>query len=108
MLLPANPDFNQPSTVFASNAPNVTMFSKDYQDRKIFANDPFAVLDQEGVGEMIRIGIEISGQPHEIAIGPPLFHACPYVVKQPARTEMIVNEIAKFEKPLIPRRSSWA
>ena len=26
---------------------------------------------------MIRIGIEISGQPHEIAIGPPLFHAWP-------------------------------
>ena len=43
------------------------------------------------------------GQPHEIAIGPPLFHACPYVVKQPARTEMIVNEIAKFEKPLHER-----
>ena len=45
---------------------------------------------------MIRIGIEMSGQPHEIAIGPPLFHAWPYVVKQPARIEMIVNEIAKF------------
>ena len=40
------------------------------------------------------------GQPHEIAIGPPLFHAWPYVVKQPARTEMIVNEIAKLEKEL--------
>ena len=26
---------------------------------------------------MIRIGIEISGQPHEMAIGPPLFHAWP-------------------------------
>jgi hypothetical protein len=26
---------------------------------------------------MIRIGIEISGQPQEIAIGPPLFHAWP-------------------------------
>ena len=24
---------------------------------------------------MIRIGIEISGQPHEIATGPPKFHA---------------------------------
>ena len=49
---------------------------------------------------IIRIGIEMSGQPQEIATGPPLFHAWPYVVKQPARTEMIVNEIAKFEKPL--------
>ena len=26
---------------------------------------------------MIRMGIEMSGQPHEIAIGPPLFHAWP-------------------------------
>ncbi len=26
---------------------------------------------------MIRIGIEIRIQPHEIAIGPPLFQACP-------------------------------
>ena len=44
----------------------------------------------------------ISGQPIEIAIGPPLFQACPYVVKQPARIEMIVNEIAKLENPLQP------
>ena len=42
---------------------------------------------------------EISGQPIEIAIGPPLFHAWAKVVKQPARIEMIENEIAKFEKP---------
>ena len=39
------------------------------------------------------------GQDHEIEIGPPLFEACPKVVKQPARIEMIENEIAKFEKP---------
>jgi hypothetical protein len=55
---------------------------------------------------MIRIGIEISGQPHEIAMGPPLFHAWPYVVKQPARIEMMVNEIAKFWNPLQLRSSS--
>src|SRR3954463_5215442 len=48
---------------------------------------------------MIRIAIEISGQPIEMAIGPPLFQAWPYVVKHPARIEMIVNEIAKFENP---------
>jgi hypothetical protein len=46
------------------------------------------------------------GQPSEITIGPPLFHACEYDVKQPARIEMIVNEIAKFENPLHPRLSS--
>src|SRR6185436_16032666 len=53
-----------------------------------------------------RISPQMIGQPHEIAIGPPLFHAWPYVVKQPARTEMIVNEIAKFEKPLHDRCSA--
>ena len=47
---------------------------------------------------MIRIKSEISGQPIEIATGPPLFHAWAKVVKQPARIEMIENEIAKFEK----------
>jgi hypothetical protein len=46
------------------------------------------------------------GHAQEIAIGPPLFQAWPYVVKQPARTEMIVNEIAKLEKPLQARSSS--
>src|ERR1700751_1722566 len=34
-----------------------------------------------------------TGQPIEIAIGPPAFHANPKLVKHPARTEMIVNEI---------------
>ncbi len=56
---------------------------------------------------MIRMKIEISGQPHEMAIGPPLFQACPNVVKQPARIEMIENEIAKLEKPDHVRLSSW-
>ena len=41
----------------------------------------------------------MNGQPQLIAMGPPLLHAWPNVVKQPARIEMIENEIAKFEKP---------
>src|SRR5881394_2630730 len=49
---------------------------------------------------------QITGQPIEIAIGPPAFHACPKVVNVPARTEMIVNEIAKLVKPLQTRFSS--
>ncbi len=53
-----------------------------------------------------RIITLISGQAIEIAIGPPFFSACPYVVKHPARTEMIEKEIAKLEKPLHPRLSS--
>ena len=47
-----------------------------------------------------------TGQPIEIAIGPPAFHANPKFVKHPARTEMIVNEIAKLVKLLQPRASS--
>src|SRR5450631_3736248 len=35
-----------------------TKFQQDYQDRKIFANDPFAVLDQEGVGQLVKIAVE--------------------------------------------------
>jgi pyruvate,orthophosphate dikinase len=35
-----------------------TKFQQDYQDRKIFAADPFAVLDQEGVGELVKIAVE--------------------------------------------------
>src|SRR5436189_2666161 len=41
-----------------------------------------------------------------MAMGPPAFHACPKVVNVPARTEMIVNEIAKLVKPLQTRFSS--
>ena len=48
---------------------------------------------------MIRMNAEMIGQPQEIAIGPPLFQPWPKVVKQPARIEMIENEMAKFEKP---------
>lgn len=33
-------------------------FIRDYLDRKIFADDPFQTLDQTGVGQLIKIGIE--------------------------------------------------
>ena len=47
-------------------------------------------------------------QPQVIATGPPFWNAMKYEVKQPARIEMIVNEIAKFANPPIDRKSSWA
>src|SRR3954453_17083918 len=47
-----------------------------------------------------RTSPQMIGQPQEIAIGPPAFHATKYVVKQPARTEMIVNEMARLESGL--------
>jgi pyruvate,orthophosphate dikinase len=34
-----------------------TKFQPDYQAKKIFANDPFAVLDQEGVGQLIKMAV---------------------------------------------------
>ena len=33
-------------------------FSKDYEDRKIFKADPFAVLDQEGVGKLVDMAVK--------------------------------------------------
>ena len=38
-------------TTMGLSRDDYTKFQKDYQDKKIFANDPFAVLDQEGVGQ---------------------------------------------------------
>jgi hypothetical protein len=38
-----------------------------------------------------------------IAIGPPLSNAMKYEVRHPARIEMIVKEMAKFENPPISR-----
>jgi pyruvate,orthophosphate dikinase len=34
-------------------------FSKDYENKKIFKADPFAVLDQEGVGKLIEMGVKL-------------------------------------------------
>jgi len=48
---------------------------------------------------MTRMKAETIGQPQAIAAGPPLFQPTANVVKQPARIEMIENEMAKFEKP---------
>jgi pyruvate,orthophosphate dikinase len=33
-------------------------FSKDYEDKKIFKADPFAVLDQEGVGQLVDMAVK--------------------------------------------------
>jgi pyruvate,orthophosphate dikinase len=34
-------------------------FSKIYEDKKIFKQDPFQVLDQEGVGKLVKMAIEL-------------------------------------------------
>ena len=58
------------------------------------------------VKPMMRMNSDTIGQPHEIAMGPPLLKPWPNVVKQPARIEMMENEIAKLEKPDHDRLSS--
>jgi pyruvate,orthophosphate dikinase len=43
---------------FGYSRDDVAKFLPDYLQKGLLPNDPFAVLDQEGVGELIRIGIE--------------------------------------------------
>ena len=45
-------------TTMGLSRDDYTKFQKDYQDRKIFANDPFAILDQEGVGKLMSMAVE--------------------------------------------------
>ena len=45
-------------TTMGLSRDDYTKFQKDYQDRKIFANDPFAILDQEGVGKLMKMAVE--------------------------------------------------
>ena len=54
-----------------------------------------------------RMKAETMGHPQAIAAGPPLFQPRPNDVKQPARIEMMENEMAKLEKPDQDRFSSW-
>jgi pyruvate,orthophosphate dikinase len=37
-------------------------FSKIYEDKKLFKADPFAVLDQEGVGKLVDMGVKLGRQ----------------------------------------------
>ena len=43
---------------FGYSRDDIGKFLPAYLDKKLLPADPFAVLDQEGVGEMVRIGIE--------------------------------------------------
>jgi len=37
-------------------------FLKDYYEKKIFANDPFAHIDQLGVGKLMKMAVELGRQ----------------------------------------------
>ncbi|MGZ8845244.1 MAG: pyruvate, phosphate dikinase [Pyrinomonadaceae bacterium] len=45
-------------TTFGLSRDDSARFLPSYVDRKILADDPFQVLDTEGVGELVRIGAE--------------------------------------------------
>jgi pyruvate, orthophosphate dikinase len=45
-------------TTMGLSRDDYTKFSKEYQDKKIFAADPFAVLDQEGVGKLVKMAVD--------------------------------------------------
>ena len=59
----------------------------------------YAETSSDMVKPMSRISALRIGHDQEIEIGPPLFQPAPKLVKQPARIEMIENEMAKLEKP---------
>ena len=59
----------------------------------------YAETSSDIVNPISRMKAPRIGQVQEIEIGPPLLKPAPKLVKQPARIEMIENEIAKLEKP---------
>ena len=46
-------------TTMGLSRDDYTKFSKQYEDLKIFKADPFAVLDQEGVGKVIELAVKL-------------------------------------------------
>ena len=38
---------------------DASKFLKDYYDKKIFTNDPFASLDQDGVGKLVSMAVNL-------------------------------------------------
>jgi pyruvate,orthophosphate dikinase len=45
-------------TTMGLSRDDYTKFQKDYEKKKIFSSDPFAVLDQEGVGQLVKVAVE--------------------------------------------------
>jgi pyruvate, orthophosphate dikinase len=46
-------------TTMGLSRDDYTKFSKQYEDLKIFKADPFASLDQEGVGKLVQYAVEL-------------------------------------------------
>src|SRR5689334_6545165 len=67
----------------------------------------YADSSSDIVNPTIRMKALRIGQVQEMETGPPLFQPAPKFVKQPARIEMMENEIAKLENPDHDRCRSW-
>ncbi|MEK7403698.1 MAG: pyruvate, phosphate dikinase [Acidobacteriota bacterium] len=46
-------------TVLGISRDDYVKFAKTYEEAKVFKSDPFAVLDQEGVGKLVEMGIQL-------------------------------------------------
>ena len=46
-------------TTMGLSRDDYTKFSREYENLKIFTADPFAAIDQEGVGKMIEMAIKL-------------------------------------------------
>ena len=49
-------------TTMGLSRDDYTKFSKDYEAVKVFRDDPFAVLDQEGVGKLVEMAVKLGRQ----------------------------------------------
>ena len=46
-------------TTLGISRDDYTSFSKTYEDLKVFKSDPFAILDQEGVGKLVEMAVKL-------------------------------------------------
>jgi pyruvate, orthophosphate dikinase len=57
-------------TTMGLSRDDYTKFQKDYEKEKIFKADPFAVLDQEGVGKLIEMAVKAGrGARNDLEVG---------------------------------------
>ena len=51
-------------TTMGLSRDDYTKFQKEYETAKIFKHDPFAVLDQQGVGKLVEMCVKLGRQSH--------------------------------------------
>jgi len=51
-------------TTMGLSRDDYTKFQKEYENAKIFKHDPFAVLDQQGVGKLVEMCVKLGRQTH--------------------------------------------